>query len=597
MIRATGVFLCGVLAFTAGGAVLADSPTVRAYVVPEGQVSDTQPIQLVVRIEGSDRPSVTPPRLPGLDNLRVINGPRTSHNFSWINGQSSTVVTLTWTLMAEDSGTASIPALEIVVDGKTYPTAAIRLDVIRGATAPPATPAPGSPAPLPGREQDEADVFLRARLSGNAVYVGQPVTLELTLLSSVGVSDLDFPQAPSLSGFWVEDVEVDPEAERTVETVGGRRYYAWPLARKILIPTRRGTFNIEPYTARVRLSRTSSDPFGFFRSGAVVYRKTDPLELEVQGLPVAGRPEDFSGAVGTFTLEAEVDREEAGVDDAVALRVTVSGTGSLKAAGTPHLESTPQLTVFEPRIRERTDTTAGRMRSRKSWEWIVVPLSAGEVLVPPIRFSYFDPGSGSYRELVRDDILLAVRGGGGEARASGGGMLRPQRRDIRFIKPPGRALRADGDRLHRRSWFRALAWLPVVLIPAWIAIGRRRARLDQDRGLARSRKAKARARKSLASTARHSEQLDTGTFHEEVSRALVQYVADRFDRSASGMTYDLADRLLASRGVDEDLRGQFRRCLETCDFARFVPASGGQERRNETLDEARRLIAALEKAT
>ena len=75
---------------------------------------------------------------------------------------------------------------------------------------------------------------------------------------------------------------------------------------------------------------------------------------------------------------------------------------------------------------------------------------------------------------------------------------------------------------------------------------------------------------------RAAEKMDetsSAEFHEEVARALVEYIADGFDRSAAGLTYEMADELLASRGLDPELRRRFRSCLESCDFARFVPAS------------------------
>ena len=72
--------------------------------------------------------------------------------------------------------------------------------------------------------------------------------------------------------------------------------------------------------------------------------------------------------------------------------------------------------------------------------------------------------------------------------------------------------------------------------------------------------------------------------------------ADRFDRSAAGLTYEIADELLSSKGIDAELRGRYRKCLETCDFARFVPASAETGRRTEVLDEAREIVERLERA-
>ena len=62
------------------------------------------------------------------------------------------------------------------------------------------------------------------------------------------------------------------------------------------------------------------------------------------------------------------------------------------------------------------------------------------------------------------------------------------------------------------------------------------------------------------------------------------------------MTYDGIDDLLASRGVEAELRGRFRSCVERCDFARFVPSEGEAGRRTEVLEEARAVVDALEKA-
>ena len=76
----------------------------------------------------------------------------------------------------------------------------------------------------------------------------------------------------------------------------------------------------------------------------------------------------------------------------------------------------------------------------------------------------------------------------------------------------------------------------------------------------------------------------------------IEYVADRFNRSPAGMTYELADDLLASRNVDSDLRRRYRSCLEQCDFARFVPASSQAERRIEVLEDAGKIVEELERA-
>jgi hypothetical protein len=141
-----------------------------------------------------------------------------------------------------------------------------------------------------------------------------------------------------------------------------------------------------------------------------------------------------------------------------------------------------------------------------------------------------------------------------------------------------------------------MALAPVVWAPFLIWLGRRRELLQRDLGLARGRRARRRARKALSGIRREMKHSAGTEFHEAVARALVAYVGDRFNRAPSGLTYELADELLAARGVDEGVRRRFRSCLETCDFARFVPGSARAERRVEVLDDALELIDALERA-
>jgi hypothetical protein len=170
------------------------------------------------------------------------------------------------------------------------------------------------------------------------------------------------------------------------------------------------------------------------------------------------------------------------------------------------------------------------------------------------------------------------------------------RKDLAFIKPRQGRLRVETPRAHERGLYRLLLVLPAALTPLVIVLGRHRARLQQDTGRTRARRAHDRARKRFEAARKRLAQPDTAAFHEEVARTLVDYLADRTNRAAAGLTYDRADELLAARGIDVELRRRYRACLERCDFVRFVPEAARVERRSEVLDEAERIVAALEQA-
>lgn len=599
MRRLVPLLLVGTILATSG---LAEEISVVAWVEPRSGVTEADYIQLRIRIEGERKPGVTTPDLPDMTNLRVVRGPSTSSSFSFVNGRSSASLTLTYALVAEGTGPAEIPSFVVTVDGTEYRTEPIRFDV---AEAPPApTVAPSMPEPSgesEPRAARDAEVYLRAALGSEEAYVGQLVPLDVTLLSAERIQGWDFIQAPTFSNFWVEDAAVNPDAERYVTTMGGKRYNAFPIVRKYLIPTNDGLFEIGEWVGRTTVVRSSRDPmrnlFGGGRATTII-RRTEPIRLQVRSLPEAGKPEGFAGAVGRYTMETDLDRTEAEVDEAVALRVTVSGEGFLKAIPAPELVGPPDLKIFEPKTEETVSHAGQRLVSTLTWEWVLVPLGAGEVRLPEVRFAYFDPEVGEYRELVEGGLLLTVsRGTGGNGRRAAGGKVRAQRREISFIKPRRGPLQEHTPRAHERGWFLVLLFLPVLVSPALIAAGRWRARLRQDRGFARGRKARKRARSRLDAVEKKGAQTESGPFHEAIARALVEYVADRFDRSGAGLTYDGIDDLLRSRGVDEGLRSRFRACLERCDFARFVPSSGEAGRRAEVLGEARDLVDAVERSS
>lgn len=598
------ILILGLLILILAGTAAAQAPTdevrVRSFVQPAQGLVEGQLLTFVVQIDGAIKTGVTPPRMVGLTNLQVVRGPEQQFTHRWVNGRASTVTQLIYTMRPESAGTAAIPPLAVVIDGQTFPTEAVRLEIGRAPAGSPPLAAPSTPT-RPAPADDPGDVFLRAQLSSNEVWVGESLTLAVTLYAGAFVNNARLTAQPSLDDFWIEEIEVDGAAESNSATVNGRIYRTYHGARKLLVPQSAGEFTIDPFAVQMQVRARSGDVFDLFSLGRtqVIERRSAPLTLRVRQLPAQGRPSTFGGAVGRYTLRVTTDRQEAQVGDAVALRAIVEGDGFLKLARPPVLEVPPDVKVLDPRSTESSRISGGKLLARKTWEWVVVPLAPGEVKLPALRFDYFDPRSGEYRAATAPVETLQVQRGSGTGAVDvpqARGEIRMQRREIAFIKPLRGELRESSPRVHEQVLWRAVLLAPLLWVPAWIVYGRYRDRLSKDRGLARSRRARSRARRTLQSARRRLSQLDSATFHQEVARALVEYVADRFNRSAAGLTYELADELLASRGVEESLRRRFRTCLESCDFARFVPAAGATERREEVLAEATGLVDELERA-
>lgn len=585
-------------------AAAADEVRVTASVLPQGRISDTTQIRLVIRIEGTSIPDVSTPTLPAMKNLRIAGGPSTARNSSYTfeNGRiaSSSAFTLTYFLAAGGPGSAEIPPFDVIVGGATYRTQVLRFNVEPGRSGPaPSAPSQGGPGDDAGDDGRDAsvDVFLQAKLSAPTVWSGQPVLLDVTLFAAAPVNAFTWTDVPSLPGLWVEDIQVDPDRDRRVVTMNGRQYAAFPVARKLVVPTGSGALTIQPFSAQVQVRRSVRDPFASFFSlgGAVnIVRRTAPLKLDVKPLPETGRPADFSGAVGSFRMKVSATPNAIDLGDAFAVRAAVEGEGSLQAASPPTLDTPPDVKVYDPKVLDAATVGADHLGARKSWEWVVVPLAPGTLKIPAPTFSYFDPVAGAYRQLKGDLPELAVRrGNGGVESVASRGEVQANRKDIAFLKVLRGSLAEAKPPVHKRGWFVALLALPLVLTPVGIVLGRRRDRFLTDHGFARARRAARTAAKRLDRAAARAKS-QPAVFHEEVAGALVDYVADRANRPAAGLTYDQLDDILAAKGVPEEPRRRYRACLETCDFARFVPESGKPEAVADLVADARAILRALE---
>jgi hypothetical protein len=588
--------LAGFTLASLGGVLLAQSQPVDvlAYVQPASGITDVTQVRLVIEVSGVRNPQIEDPQIGALKNLRMLrNHPGIEQSTSILNGRISSSYRLTYVLLPEQVGAAAIPALRVVVDGKAYTTDPIHFEV---AASPKRPPDSGTTADGSGSSGNV--VFAESKLSRNEVWVGEPVMATASVYSTLRVHDIALAEIPSFSQFLATTVPVDINAESTRAEIGGRAYAVYPVRRDLLIPLGAGNYEIDPYTIQVKV-QSRRDVFDLFARGTNVMRRTEPLALTVKPLP-SNPPEGFGGAVGNFDFSASLDRTEAAVNDAVALRVLVEGQGSLQAIDPPRWEAPAGVKVYDPESTLESNVRNGRLVSRKTWEWVLVPLAPGDIALDDLEFVSFEPREGAYRVATVDPLKLAVVEGDGlpvAATSRDRSVISLDQKDIAFIKPlRGDALAYTTPRLHQRGWFVSLAFMPLFWVPFFVWLGRRRDLLQRDLGLARGRKAKRRARKALRAIKKQLAEADGAAFHEEVARTLVSYVGDRFNRAPSGLTYELADELLAGRGIAEALRLRFRSCLETCDFARFVPASAKAERRAEVLVEATELIDALERA-
>ncbi|MBI2502437.1 MAG: protein BatD [Candidatus Latescibacteria bacterium] len=579
-------------------ALQAEAAQVRfEAIVDRTRASQADPIILTLSIISDENlPNVPAPEIDLQDFY--VDGPAISTRVEMVNFRTTFTRELSYSLNARRTGKLRLGPATLELGGQTYRTKAIDLEIVPGSARPPAGTGKGA-----GQDELKDNLLVRVRADRTKVYVGQQVVLEYQLCYRFPLSNVGFKELPDYAGFWAEELFVAQQLKPRVETIGGTEFQVAPLRLMAIFPTSDGIHQVAPMAISCKLparGRSSvwdflDDPFGGRGQTAVV--ACDPLRIEVLPLPQNGRPPQFSGAVGRYTLQAKAQPLSVAAGDPVTLKVEISGQGNINAIEPPSLAGLAGFTVYDPKAESQEKVEEGGYGGMRRFEYILIPQRGGSQEIPPISFAYFDPIQGQYRTLQSAPIRLEVRGGIAPELAAGpGGVPREIAQvgqDIRHIKPDLQEF-SEPIQLYRSAFFWGIQGLLPLAGLGWGLYQRRRQRLEGDVALARRRRARGEAGRRLRLADQLLEQGDSPAFHAEIQRALLAFLADRLEGPATGLTSQARAQLLAAKGVEGELVRAVEEVLARCDFARFAPGTQSREEMAQVQERAAELIAALE---
>jgi len=593
--------LLGLLLATPGLGAAQDA-AVRAYLSPGATVGVGRPFVLNVEITGTQ--SVTEePELPDLGAFAQFLGSSSQSSMQMVNGRTSVSLTLQYRFQALREGTFEIPAFDVSVAGQTRTTEPLQVTVSASAA-----PQGGASRQGGGGEVvAPSDLFITAEATKSRVLDGEPLVVEYRLWTRVDVTSFNFTRVPEPQGFWVEDVTPSGQPQVEQLTRDGQAYTTAVIRRVALVPTGAGERTLEPIglEAQVRVRRMDAlrDPFADFFGGNPLFGSTvvptavlsNPVTIAVEPLP-PGRPQPFSGVVGTLSVTASLDRDSVATNEAVTLRVTARGEGNIPAVPAPSLGLPTDFEVFPPEVSESVRPFGPGLSGEKTFEYVLIPRAPGGREIPALDFGYFDAASGGYRTASTAPLPLTVTGTAveGSGLLARGGVAQ-LREDIRFIHLGTAALRPADRAVFDSAAFWLLALLPLAGMAGAVALRRHRDLLEGDVAYARGRRASRLARKRLAAASALAAAGDPRAFYAEVARALRGLVADRLNLAEAGLqTGEVADRL-RERGVDDAAVAETQDCLDLCNRMRFAPPGDDPEEKTRFLERAAALMTTLDK--
>ena len=556
MLKVTSVFVLvlGIGLATAVAAFAQNSPITA--VTDRTTLTTDETLVLTVDVQGAD----AEPQLPYLDGFDVV-ATGSSTNLSIVNGAISRSNSYQYRLQPTSTGDLTIPAISIVVDGVTYSTVPIAVQVTlgNGAAQPGGGLAQPAPAPSgdiePPAELNGQDLYVEAAVDNPAPYQGETFTYIFRFYQAVNLYREPNYAPPSFSGFWSDG---EPQqVDYTVEAAN--RTYRVSEVQTTLVPTAAGQVTIDATTLTI--------PGSLFESSRTL--QTYPVTIDVQPWP-QGAPADFKGAVGKFALSAKVDAAEAKVNEPVTLQVVLSGEGNLNTAGDPIWTEGPEWRVFEPTAVLDVQKQNGKFSGQKVYERLLIPTEAGELTIPPISYSYFDPETAVYHTLTTDPIVVTVAEGAASTAVIGSSAaatpIQPETNaDIRAIKPAPEKTAVAPLTQSPAYW---LLWLlPLGLVAGQWAYKRRQTYWQANGDKTRRQQAAKKAAQALQSAQKNNQNP-----HTAVAHIFHEYLADKLNRAVHGLTRRELRQLLAEQSVGEGVLTDVEALLERCEYGRYTPA-------------------------
>jgi hypothetical protein len=394
---------------------------------------------------------------------------------------------------------------------------------------------------------------------------------------------------PTLKEFHIQEIDLPQQKEWQLEHYNGRNYRALTWRQYLLFPQQSGEIEIPSVAFEgivAQQVRTSMDPFDMFFNGGSQYVEvkktlnTPALKLKVENLP-SGKPEGFSGGVGEFNIKSSLSASEVKANEAVTMRITISGVGNMKLLKTPEVNFPADFEVYDPKVDNNFSVKSNGLSGNKIIEYLVIPRHAGTFTIPSVKFSYFDVKQQQYKILETEPYTLTVaKGKGSDSQVATGYVskedLKLLGQDIRFIKRGKTQLSKKGDYLFGSMLYWMWYIVPLLLFAGYIIVYRKKMAENANITKVRTKKANKVAVKRLKNAKKLLAEKKSSEFYDEILKTLWGYVGDKLSISVSQLSKDNIAARLAERGVDEALIKEFESVLSESEFARYAPGNPGE---------------------
>ena len=528
---------------------------------------------------------------PSFDGFRIIAGPSQQVSQSWINGKTSFEKSYSYFLLPNQKGNLVIKQAMIEYNGQIYKTQPIRINV----TA--ATEQPRDP----NDSQVSADdnLYLVADISNTNPYINQPITVVYKLyFNNIGIRGFEKVNDPKYNDFWNQNIDI-PKLVPEEGMFKGEQYRYVVLRKTVLYPQKSGKLVIEPLSLDIGVQLPTNRRNMFGEVILVDDNKrvsAGAKTINVKPLPEAGKPVDFTGAVGTFDFKAIPSKTTLKNGESLDLVLSVAGTGNLKLFTLPKPEVPNALEMYDPVHDEKVTTPLSGMTGKISDSYTIIPQYKGDYIIKPMHFSYFDLATGTYKTISSKEIKISVLDGptqtatahatAGTGKNKIGGVEQFQYIDLRT-----KLTASNEPAFFGSNKFYGLLLLPFLLLPIIVLFKKKKEAIDSDVFGNRIKMNNRLAKKYLSEAKKQINNKEP--FYVALEKAMHNFLKAKLHIETSEMSKDNIRELLLSKKANPEAVNDFIALTENCEIARYAPSSSATIQHD--FDKAVLIISELEK--
>ena len=544
-------------------------------------------VEFSINKQGAD--NFTPPKF---SNFKVIQGPSQSVSQSWINGKVSFSQSYTYIIKPKRKGELIIEPASIDINGGTINSKMMKIIVL-------------DPVEIPDNPNDpnyiaEQNIHLVAEISKSSPYVGEGIYVEYRLYVSENVSvyDTSVTEAPQYNGFWNQEIKIDGFPVK-MGKYNGENYRYIVLQKALLIPTKSGRLAIDPMKMDIVIGVPTgrADFFGNVMTKNIKKEFSSAKKVIIpKDLPLEGKPEDFTGAVGNFDFEVTLSKDALKANESSQIKVAVSGKGNLKLFELPTVETPAELEKYQPERKENVKVATNGLSGSVTDTYTVVPQYKGKYKIPSVNFSFFDPNTKKYNTISTEDLYVNVLEGKEIKTVDNKTDVEKRTvtltgKNFRYIQTKTDFSTKETTDFFKSNLFYALLFLPLILIPIGIIIAKNNEKRNSDVIGRKQRRAEKLAKKYLSEAQKQLGKKES--FYEALERALHNYLKAKLNVETADISKDRITQLLNNRKVEESTINQFIDVLKASDFARYTPVTDTEMKAE--FERAKQVIVQLDK--